>query len=158
MSRNEAARQLRKNLRGIQDDEGMMRIYICSQYGSRGNKETNLELAKMYCMNVIEGGNLPICPHVFYSPVLKDEIPSQRAAGLKLGLAMLEDCDVLLVCSNLSEGMKAEIEKAWEMEIPVEIMQMGWLYGEDHAAAVEDEIRKEIEALYGKKYHSKAYR
>ena len=66
MSRNEAARQLRKNLRGIQDDEGMMRIYICSQYGSRGNKETNLELAKMYCMNVIEGGNLPICPHVFY--------------------------------------------------------------------------------------------
>ena len=77
---------------------------------------------------------------------------------MKLGLAMLEDCDVLLVCSNLSEGMKAEIEKAWEMEIPVEIMQMGWLYGEDHAAAVEDEIRKEIEALYGKKYHSKAYR
>ena len=80
------ATDLRKALRMIQDDVGMMRIYICSQYGSRGNKETNLELAKMFCMCLIEGGYTPICPHVFYHEVLNDEIPSQRATGLELGL------------------------------------------------------------------------
>lgn len=151
------AAELRRRLREVQDDQGMMRIYICSMYGSRGNIETNLELAKMYCMNVIEGGNIPICPHVFLSPVLRDDIPSQRAAGLRIGLAMLEDCDVLLICSGISEGMKEEIKKAWRMGIPVEIMDMTWLHGEDQGMYIEEEIRKELEELYGKEHHTEAH-
>lgn len=151
------AAELRKRLRDVQDDEGMKRVYICSMYGSRGDKATNLELAKMYCMNVIEGGNIPICPHVFLSTVLDDGIASQRAAGLRIGLSMLEDCDVLLICSPLSEGMKGEILKAWKMEIPVEIMPMEWLYGEDQGRYVEEEIRTEVEELYGKEHHTEAH-
>lgn len=95
------ANETRKELRGILMNDGAgKRVYVCSKYGTRGNKETNLELAKMFCMCLIEGGYTPICPHVFYHEVLNDEVPSQRAAGLELGLHLLEDCDVLLVCSG----------------------------------------------------------
>lgn len=153
------ANETRKELRGILMNDGAgKRVYVCSKYGTRGNKETNLELAKMFCMCLIEGGYTPICPHVFYHEVLNDEVPSQRAAGLELGLHLLEDCDVLLVCSGISEGMKAEIKRAWELEIPVEIMDMSVIYGEDQAAAVHEAIRGELEALYGKEHHTEAYR
>lgn len=152
------AADLRRQLREIQDEEGRIRVYICSMYGSRGNKETNLELAKMYCMNVIEGGAVPICPHVFLSPVLNDDIPSQRAAGLRIGLSMLEDCDVLLVCSAISEGMKAEIKRAEELGIPVEIMSLSWLYGEDQAPLIEEEIAKEMRELHEQEHNSETHR
>ena len=54
--------------------------------------------------------------------------------------------------------MKAEIKRAWELEIPVEIMNMSVIYGEDQAAAVHEAIRGELEALYGKEHHTEAYR
>lgn len=152
---NEAREELREIL---MNDGAGKRVYVCSKYGTRGNKETNFELAKMFCMCLIEGGYTPICPHVFYHEVLDDEIPSQRTAGLELGLRLLEDCDVLLVCSVLSEGMKAEIKRAWELKIPVEIMDMNVIYGEEQAAAVQEGIRGELEALYGKEHHTEAYR
>lgn len=60
--------------------------------------------------------------------------------------------------AGLSEGMKAEIKRAWELEIPVEIMDMSLIYGEDQAAAVHEAIRGELEALYGKEHHTEAYR
>lgn len=153
------ATMMRKDLRKEDKERGAaQRVYICSQYGSQGNKQNNLELAKLFCMNVLEGGHVPICPHLFLCQVLNDDVNSQRECGLNAGLRMLEDADMLMVCSRLSEGMKAEIEKAWEMEIPVEIMDMRAIYGEDQAAAVEKEIREQLEALYGKKHHTEAYR
>lgn len=156
---NYKANKMRKELRQEDRERGAkQRVYICSQYGSQGNKENNLELAKLFCMNVIEGGNVPICPHLFLSQVLNDDVSSQRQQGLSIGLRMLEDADMLLVCSRISKGMAAEIAKAWNMEIPVVIMNMKNLYGEDQAAAVEKEIQEELEALYGKEHNSEAYR
>ena len=135
----------------------MQKVYVCSQYGTRGNKETNLEFAKLFCMAVIEEGKIPICPHLFYAQVLNDDVPEQRAAGMEIGLHLLEDCDVLLVCSPLSQGMIAEICKAWDWGIPVEVMDLKWLH-QDRAEEEEERIRAELRDIYGQVYHTKIYR
>ena len=134
----------------------MRKIFVCSQYGTRGNRETNLEFAKAHCMSVIEEGDLPICPHLFFGQVLNDEVASQRAAGLAMGLKLLEDCQELRIFSRISEGMKAEILKAEEMGIPVTIGNMAYIYSGDKAAAVTNEIWKDWEELQnGKEHNSK---
>lgn len=133
----------------------MQKVYVCSQYGTRGNKETNLEFAKLFCMAVIEEGKIPICPHLFYAQVLNDDVESQRAAGLKIGLELLEGCQELRIYSRVSEGMKAEILRAEELGIPVTIGNMGYIYSTDKAAEVANEIWKDWEELQdGKEHHT----
>nr|DAG14626.1 MAG TPA: N-deoxyribosyltransferase [Caudoviricetes sp.] len=136
------------------DKVSMEKVYVCSQYGTRGNRETNLEFAKLFCGAVIEEGKIPICPHLFYSQVLNDEVESQRAAGLRIGLELLEDCSELRIFSRLSDGMKGEILKAEELGIPVTIGNMAYIYSDDQAAAIVQEIWQELEELYGKEHHT----
>lgn len=133
----------------------MEKVYVCSQYGTRGNKETNLEFAKLYCMAVIEEGKIPICPHLFYSQVLNDEVESQRAAGLNIGLDLLEGCSEVRIYSPISEGMKGEILKAEKLGIPVTIGNLGYIYTEEKAAAIVQQIWDELEVLQnGKEHHT----
>lgn len=136
------------------DKVSMEKVYVCSQYGTRGNRETNLEFAKLFCGAVIEEGKIPICPHLFYSQVLNDEVESQRAAGLIIGLELLEDCSELRIFSRLSDGMKGEILKAEELGIPVTIGNMAYIYSDDQAAAIVQEIWQDLEELYGKEHHT----
>lgn len=136
------------------DKVSMEKVYVCSQYGTRGNRETNLEFAKLFCGAVIEEGKIPICPHLFYSQVLNDEVESQREAGLRIGLELLEDCSELRIFSRLSDGMKGEILKAEELGIPVTIGNMAYIYSDDQAAAIVQEIWQDLEELYGKEHHT----
>ncbi|MBO5484842.1 MAG: hypothetical protein J5979_06505 [Lachnospiraceae bacterium] len=136
------------------DKVGMEKVYVCSQYGTRGNRETNLEFAKVFCMAVIEEGKIPICPHLFYSQVLNDDVESQRAAGMRMGLELLEDCSELRIFSRLSDGMKGEILKAEKLGIPVTIGNMAYIYSDDQAAAIVQEIWQDLEELYGKEHHT----
>lgn len=146
MSNHEAEEKLRE----LEREESMERVYICSQYGSRGDKATNLELAKFFCMTVIEEGKIPICPHLFYAQVLNDDVKSQRAAGMRMGLELLKDCGELRIFTNISEGMKGEIRQARERGIPITIANMAVIYSEDQAAYAEEEIVKELrEVLNG---------
>ena len=119
----------------------MEKIYVCSQYGTRGNKETNLELAKAFCMAVIEEGNIPICPHLFYSQVLNDDVESQREDGLRIGLELLKDCSELRIFTGISEGMREEIKLAVRLGIPVAIGGM--------VHKQEDEILGDLSEIWG---------
>lgn len=146
MSNHEAEVKLRE----LQKEESMEKVYVCSQYGSRGDKATNLEFAKFFCMLVIEEGKIPICPHLFYSQVLNDDVKAQRAAGMRIGLDLLKDCMELRIFSPISEGMRGEILKAREWGIPITIADMAVIYSEDQAAYEEQEIEKELrEVLNG---------
>ena len=137
----------------------MKKVYVCSQYGTRGNKEVNLEFAKLFCGAVIEEGGIPICPHLFYAEVLNDEVESQRAAGLKIGLELLKDCQELRICSRISEGMKAEILLAEKLGIPVTIGNMAYIYSEDKAAEIANEIWQDWEELQdGEEHHTEENR
>lgn len=147
---NMSSHEAEVKLRELQKEESMEKVYVCSQYGSRGDKATNLELAKFFCMLVIEEGKIPICPHLFYSQVLNDDVKSQRAAGMRIGLDLLKDCMELRIFTNISEGMKGEILKASEWGIPITIANMAVIYSEDQALYEEQEIVKELrEVLNG---------
>lgn len=105
--------------RAAQRADSMERVYICSQYATRGDMTANLGLARTICREVIDEGRIPICPHLAYSGVLDDHIADQRATGLKIGLELLRDCDEVRVCTELSEGMRAEVREASRLGIPI---------------------------------------
>ena len=97
----------------------MERVYICSQYATRGDMMENLHLAEAICRKVIGEGKIPICPHLAYSRVLDDRIAEERAAGIRIGLELLRDCDEVRVWTRLAEGMKGEIREASRLGIPI---------------------------------------
>lgn len=77
--------------RAVQRADRMERVYICSQYATRGDMTANLGSARTICREVIDEGRIPICPHLAYSGVLDDRIADQRAAGFKIGLELLRE-------------------------------------------------------------------
>lgn len=76
----------------------------------------NIQKAINYCKEAIriDSRAIPIAPHIYCTQFLDDTIPSERAAGLDMGLAMLSKCSEIWVygINNPSEGMKAEIQYA----------------------------------------------
>lgn len=96
-------------------------IYVCSPL--RGDIETNIAKAKGYCREIVEmwPNVVPIAPHIYCTQFLDDEKPAERAAGMDIGLALLDMCDEIWIYATLelSEGMKAEIEYARAHKIPI---------------------------------------
>lgn len=97
----------------------MKKVYICSP--CRGDYEKNIQKAQGYCREVVHMGVIPIAPHVYLTQFLNDTIPEERSIGLNIGLELLKECNEVWVygIQNPSEGMKAEIELAKELGIPV---------------------------------------
>ena len=99
-------------------------VYICSPLrGDNGdNYDQNIEDAKKHCYTVLMGlGLIPIAPHIYFTQFLDDKSERQREIGMAAGLKLLELCDEVWVVGidNPSAGMKAEIEFAKRIEIPV---------------------------------------
>lgn len=90
--------------------------YICSPY--RGDTARNIAYARELVKYALLRGWSPICPHLYLPQILDDNNPEEREQGLRVGLDLLNSCDVLLVGGRygISEGMQAEIEKAQELE------------------------------------------
>ena len=112
-------------------------IYICSP--CRGDMEKNIAKAQGYCREAAElwPDVVPIAPHVYCTQFLDDTKPEERAAGMDMGLALLDMCDEIWVygIENPSEGMAREIEYAEEHGIPIrdaaEVYQTGQQEVED---------------------------
>jgi hypothetical protein len=64
----------------------------------------------------------PLPPHLLYPQVLEDKKEGERDQGIAAGMAWLARCEALIVYADLglSPGMKAEIEQATLMQIPIE--------------------------------------
>ncbi|MDR1630077.1 MAG: DUF4406 domain-containing protein [Oscillospiraceae bacterium] len=92
-------------------------VYIASP--CRGDVKRNMRKAAKYTMTAIRRGAVPITPHLFYSTVLNDNVPEERDAGMKMGIALLCVCDELWVFGTPTEGMIAEVEEAIKLKIPV---------------------------------------
>ena len=94
------------------------RVYICSPL--KGDIERNMRKAELYCRFAFEKGFVPVAPHIYYPRFLDDRNKKERAAGLRYGLEEIWRCKELWVFGgHRSEGMKAEIKLATELEIPV---------------------------------------
>jgi hypothetical protein len=94
------------------------RVYICSPF--KGNVARNVKNAKIYCRFAYEQGYVPIAPHLFYPLFLDDTDKQERAAGIRYGLESLWQASELWIFGQyISEGMRAEIELAEDLEIPI---------------------------------------
>ena len=105
-------------------------IYIASPYA--GDIEKNVQFAKDSCHFAMEQGHTPVAVHLLYTQFLRDDIPAERTAGLRMGHHVLSKCDELWICgSRISNGMAAEIEKAKELDIPIKEISEAQILGEN---------------------------
>ena len=82
--------------------------------------EANVERARSYCWEVFEAGYMPWAPHIYFPQFLQEDIPRERAASIEMGVTLLSQCRVLVVCgSDITEGMASEIRFAQELGIEV---------------------------------------
>lgn len=93
----------------------MERIYIISRYAAESKRERrfNEKVARHYCRQIMQEGNRPVAPHLFYPQFSDDSKPAERAAGLDLALADLDECDsflLVIIDGVISSGMRGEIE------------------------------------------------
>lgn len=96
----------------------MKLIYICSPYA--GSIEENIRFARAACRYAVRQACAPVAPHLLYPQFLNDAVPVERNAGIGMGLRLLTACDELWVYgSQISEGMKKEIDEAKQIGIPV---------------------------------------
>lgn len=82
----------------------------------RGDVAGNVEKARKYAKYIIDTGNSPVMPHLFFTQMLDDYITSERTAGIACGMKWLEKSDEVWFFTekreDMSEGMKAEYDLA----------------------------------------------
>ncbi len=93
-------------------------VFICSPYA--GDIKRNVARARRYGRFAVCKKAIPIVPHLMYPQFLTEDIPTERALGLKMGLALLSRCHELWVFGDtISSGMETEIKKARLWRIPI---------------------------------------
>jgi hypothetical protein len=104
---------------------GSKRIYICSpcRAGSADGVIRNMKAARIYMLYAcIHFAGMPRAPHAYLPALLNDNIESERALALRLGIQLLKGCSLMLVCGGrLSDGMLGEIKAAIDLGIPIEV-------------------------------------
>lgn len=104
------------------------KIFVCSPYRPTSKTEecrkdelmANINRAKIACRILTTLGFLPMAPHLYFTQFLKDEDAQERATGIRFGMEWLEAADEVWVFGeSISEGMAAEIKRAYELKKPV---------------------------------------
>jgi hypothetical protein len=102
-------------------------VYIASPYhaDTPEEMERNKQAALGFCAEVYRLGRLagerfvPVTPLVNF-PYLNENDPKERDEAMKMGLALLSQCDQLWVAGDrISTGMRGEIQVAVRMDKPV---------------------------------------
>ena len=94
------------------------RVFICSPL--KGNIDKNMANAETYCRFAFDKGYVPIAPHIYYPRFLNDNDKNERKAGLRYGMEEMWRCKQLWCFGEkITEGMRAEIELAMQLQIPV---------------------------------------
>lgn len=102
----------------------MKRVFICSRLrpDERHSLKQNIRRASLGCATAMVRGYAPIAPHLMYLHFLDDNVPFDREAGIRAGLALLPVCDELWQWgATVSEGMAMEIALAKKLDIPIRI-------------------------------------
>ena len=85
----------------------------------KGNIAENVRKAQAFCAAAIASHAIPVCPHYFFSKLLDERYPADRNLGIEMGIELLKKCDEIWVFGEPSEGMRAEIEEARSLRLPV---------------------------------------
>lgn len=96
----------------------MKKIFVCSPYRDNNTIRhiRNLQLAKDYCKDLVDGGYMPLAPHLYFTYIYDDNVKEERELGIKMGIEWLKECDEIHVIGNkITDGMKQEIKVAKEL-------------------------------------------
>lgn len=97
-------------------------VFVCSPF--RGDVEQNTAYARRAMRDCLNRGEAPFAPHLLYTQpgVLRDEVESERNAGIDAGERVLLKCDRLVVYTDngVSQGMQYELAVARAYDIPIE--------------------------------------
>ena len=106
-------------------------VYICSPYAAltMHGVRKNIAAARSFCRYAIDHGCNPVASHLLHPQYLNDDDPKEREMGLEFGKALLAHCSEVWVFGKISKGMKAEIEYAKRLRIPVKIINDERAYG-----------------------------
>ena len=107
----------------------MDKIYIISRYRAETEEELELnkKVARHFCQEIIEEGNVPVAPHLYYPQFLDDNDPEDRSLGLRLGIRDLRESKeylLVIVGGEISEGMAGEIEEIGRLGMKGRIVSM----------------------------------
>lgn len=99
------------------------KAYICSPLSAPTPEgiSHNMEMAKFYLVRMKQIYHCrTFASHAHLPLMLDDTIPEERTAALRIGTELMKICNVLIICGRyVSEGMKSEIRKAFEMGMEV---------------------------------------
>ena len=98
--------------------DGPQMVYICAPL--RGDAIHNIEFARQKAQEVFQSGDIPVCPHITLPSNADPACSVQDEAAREMGLRLLESCQQVRVYgSTITEGMRAEIQRAQEQGIPI---------------------------------------
>lgn len=100
-----------------------------------------MQAARYYMVYIHEKmGYLVRAPHAFLPMILNDSDQEERALALEFGLKVLRKSQCVMVCGNrISDGMKAELEKAAKQHMIVYV----------YCKELYKEVRSILEAVGG---------
>lgn len=97
-----------------------MVYYVAHKYGGKEeNSKKAIEIVRQLQLNDLD--NTYICPVSAFSYLRYNEIGYNEEMELCKDLLMI--CDKLIVASDISEGVRQEIELAKLCEIPIEYLE-----------------------------------
>ena len=93
------------------------KAYICSPLSAPDTKGVshNMDMARFYMerMQVLYHCRT-FASHVYIHLMLDDSIPEERETALRIGMELMELCDILIICGRrVSSGMAGEIKEAF---------------------------------------------
>lgn len=100
-------------------------VYICSPYA--GDTETNIEIAREFCATAVARRVIPLAPHLLFPQFMDDTDPDALELPMFFNRVLLSKCEAVWVyTARVSVGMRAEIEWAHQLEIPVRYFGAGF--------------------------------
>lgn len=92
-------------------------VYICSPYNAKTEEErtANAAFAEKYCRYVVNEGNIPIAPHIYFTRFMDNGNEAERILGQEIGIELLKKADSMMVLirnENISAGMERAIKYA----------------------------------------------
>lgn len=106
----------------------------------------NMERAAKYGNAILNIGDVPVVPHVFFTPMIDMENNTEVELSFWAGMALLEDCDVFeqyrLEGDTVSEGMEWEITwwNKYRQDKPLTIYTVRWI-GDGYQILHKEEVR-----------------
>jgi hypothetical protein len=100
----------------------MVPVRVVIESPLAGDVERNTRYAQAAMRDSLARGEAPFASHLLYTQVLDDLDPAQREQGIQAGFAWHDAAEKSVAYTDLgvSDGMKAGIESARAMGIPVE--------------------------------------